>query len=95
MKKAELINLVAEFLEGTKIQATHTVELIFDTIGKKMAEGESVDISGFGKFSGILAKERMARNPKTGETVKVAAHLKPKFKPSKPLKDLVLGGKAK
>ena len=93
MKKAELVSIMAEMHNLTKTQASQIVESIFDTIAKKMAEGESVDISGFGKFQGVMTKERMARNPKTGESVKVKAHLKPKFKTAKPLKDLLLGNK--
>ena len=82
--------MIAEMLGSTKVQATAVVEGIFDTIAGEMAIGGQVDVSGFGKFLGVQTKERMARNPKTGESVKVPAHLKPKFRAAKPLKDLLL-----
>lgn len=93
MKKADLIKLVHEMLGGTKVQATQVFEAIFDAMGAEMAKGGTVDVSGFGKFVGKDRPARTARNPKTGETVKVPKTRVPKFRASKPLKELVEAGK--
>ena len=56
-----------------------------------MAQGNDVDIAGFGKFSGNMRAARTARNPRTGEAVAVPAMRVPKFKAGKALKDKVRG----
>jgi len=62
---------------------------MFDAIVNTMKKGEEVSIAGFGIFSVKQRAARMARNPKTGEQVKVAAKRVPKFRPAKGLKDTV------
>ncbi len=91
MKKQDLINIVVEITGGTKVQAEQIVKAIFDAITKEMAKGGTVDIAGFGKFEGVMRDARTARNPQTGETVKVPAKRVPKFKAGKALKDAVAG----
>lgn len=91
MKKQDLINMVADMTGGTKTQADDIVNGIFDAIAAEMAKGGSVDVAGFGKFEGKMRNEREARNPRTGETVKVPAQRVPKFKAGKKLKDTVKG----
>src|SRR5262245_48245483 len=71
-------------------QLTSLVELITETV----ARGEDVAISGFAKFRRIDRPARMARNPATGETVKVAAKRVARITPLKNFKDAVLSGKA-
>lgn len=93
LKKAELVKLVQEMTQGTKVQALEIFEGIFDAIAKEMAKGGTVDVSGFGKFVGKDRPARTARNPKTGETVKVPKTRVPKFRASKPLKERVESGK--
>jgi nucleoid DNA-binding protein len=89
MKKADLAQLVQDELQGTRAQAERIVQMMFDAMADAMAKGNDVDIAGFGKFTGKLQAAREARNPRTGEMVKVAAKRVPKFKAGKGLKDKV------
>ncbi len=89
MNKQALVELVQGKLGGTKVQAEEVVDAIFDSIVSTMKKGGEVSIAGFGIFSVKGRAARTARNPKTGETVKVAAKKVPKFRPAKALKDAV------
>lgn len=89
MKKADLAQKVQDELQGTRAQAERVVQMIFDAIAGELAKGGVADIAGFGKFEAKKRAAREARNPRTGETVKVAATMVPKFKASKTLKDAV------
>lgn len=89
MNKQSLVELVQGKLGGTKVQAEEVVDTIFDSITGAMKKGGEVSIAGFGIFSVKGRAARMARNPKTGEQVKVAAKKVPKFRPAKALKDAV------
>lgn len=81
--------MVHEKIGGTKVQAEEVVQSIFDTITNTLKKGDEVSIAGFGIFSVTKKAARMARNPKTGEQVPVAAKNAPKFKAGKALKDTV------
>ncbi len=89
MNKQALIDWAQEKLGGTKAQAEEIVDGLFSAITDTLKKGEEVSIAGFGIFSAKLRPARMARNPKTGEQVKVAAKKVAKFRPSKALKDAV------
>lgn len=91
MKKQDLANMVHEMVGGTKTQSEAVIKGIFDAIANEMAKGGTVDIAGFGKFEGVNRDARTARNPRSGEMVKVAAKRVPKFKAGKALKDTVSG----
>lgn len=91
MKKADLAQMVQDELQGTRAQAERVVQMMFDAIAGELAKGGSVDVAGFGKFEARARAAREARNPRTGETVQVAATTVPKFKASKTLKDTVAG----
>lgn len=80
MNKADFIAVVAEKGDITKKAAGEAVNLVLDTIVDTLKKGEEVAITGFGKFSVVDVPEKEARNPKTGDTVIVAAHKAPKFK---------------
>jgi len=88
MNKQSLVEWVQAKLGGTKVQAEEIVDGLFDAIVNGMKKGD-VSIAGFGIFSVKGRAARMARNPKTGEQVKVAAKKVPKFRPAKALKDAV------
>jgi DNA-binding protein HU-beta len=81
VNRSELIDEVAARLEVNRKHAEEAVEAVMDTIKKKVAGGERVAISGFGIFDSIQRKARTARNPLTGDTIKVKAKSVPKFKP--------------
>lgn len=89
MNKQALAELVHGKIGGTKVQAEEVVESIIEEITKTLKKGGEVSIAGLGIFSVKPRAARMARNPKTGEAVKVAATRVPKFRPAKALKDAV------
>lgn len=89
MNKQGLVELVQGKLGGTKVQAEEVVDSIFDAIVANLKKGNDVSIAGFGIFAVKARAARMARNPKTGEQVKVAATKVPKFRAAKALKDSV------
>ena len=87
MTKADLIEAVAAKMDLHKATAERTVNLIFDDITSALKGEEKVNISGFGTFTVSNRKARQGRNPKTGETIEIAASRSAKFKPGKGLKD--------
>lgn len=89
MNKQALVEWVHVKLGGTKVQAEEVVNGMFDAIVSTLAKGGEVSIAGLGIFSVKARAARMARNPKTGEAVKVAATKVPKFRAAKALKDAV------
>ena len=89
MNKDALIKEVASRLEVTQKEATPFVDEVFAVIIDTLAEGESVDLYGFGKFSVADRAARVAKNPQTGEDVPVPAKKVVKFKPLKGLKESV------
>jgi len=89
MNKQALADWVHGKIGGTKVQAEEVVDGLFDAIAQTMKRGGEVSVAGFGIFSVKGRAARMARNPKTGEQVKVAAKKVPKFRPAKALKDMV------
>lgn len=89
MNKAALVDKVHAALGTTKVQAESLVDLIFDSITDSLKKSTEVSIAGFGIFSAKQRAARSARNPRTGEMVKVAAMKVPKFRAAKALKDAV------
>ncbi|MDQ6996861.1 MAG: HU family DNA-binding protein [Mariprofundus sp.] len=89
MNKAELVAHVAEAGGLSKTAAGDAVEAVLGGITSTLAAGDSVSLVGFGTFSIADRAARTARNPRTGETINVAASKAPKFKPGKALKDAV------
>lgn len=93
MSKGDLIESVAKTTELSKAKATLAVNAVFDTISASLKKGKSVSLVGFGSFSVVKRKARNARNPQTGETIKIKATKAPKFKAGKNLKETVAGKK--
>ena len=89
MNKASLVEAVQGVLNGTKVQAEQAVDKLIDTIVSSLKKGEEVSIAGLGIFSVKQRAARDARNPRTGETIKVAAMKVPKFRAAKALKEAV------
>lgn len=89
MNKNELIAVVAENAELSKKDATKAVSATLDAIAKAMAEGDKVQLIGFGTFETRTRSAKTAKNPRTGETVNVPACKAPAFKAGKALKELV------
>jgi len=89
MNKAGLVEWVHNKLGGTKVQAEEVVDGMINAIIGTLKQGSEVSIAGLGIFSVKDRAARMARNPKTGEQVKVAATKVPKFRAAKAFKDAV------
>ena len=91
MNKAQFIAALAPHFNGSKREAAHAVDIVFDTITRNMSAGNDVMINDFGKFKKVDRKARMGRNPFTGETIKIKASKKARFLPAKALKEIVAG----
>jgi len=91
MNKAQFIAALAPHFNGSKKDAAHAVDVVFDTIVRNMSAGNDVIINDFGKFKKVDRKARMGRNPFTGETIKIKASKKARFLPAKALKEIVAG----
>ena len=89
MNKNELVAEVAAKTGLTKKDAEKAVKALVDTITEELIKGEKVQVVGFGTFEVSERAEREGRNPKSGETVTIAASKSPKFKAGKALKDAV------
>jgi DNA-binding protein HU-beta len=82
---------LAPHFNGSKKEAAHAVDIVFDTITRNMSAGNDVMINDFGKFKKVDRKARMGRNPFTGETIKIKASKKARFLPAKALKEVIAG----
>jgi DNA-binding protein HU-beta len=91
MNKAQFIAALAPHFNGSKKDAAHAVDIVFDTIVRNMSAGNDVMINDFGKFKKVDRKARMGRNPFTGETIKIKASKKARFLPAKALKEIIAG----
>lgn len=89
MNKAELTEAVATQAGLSKADAGNAVDAVFDTVSGCLASGDSVSLIGFGTFSVSDRAARTGRNPRTGETIQIAASRAAKFKAGKGLKDAV------
>ena len=89
MNKAELVDAVAGAANLSKADAGRAVDAIVDGITSALKRGEQVSVVGFGTFSVKHRAARSGRNPRTGETIQIAASNVPGFKAGKGLKDAV------
>ena len=87
MNKTELIAAVAEQSGLSKKDAEKAVKAFTDAVAEELAKGGKVQLVGFGNFEVSERPAREGRNPRTGETMTIAASKTPKFKPGKALKD--------
>ncbi|ABR30296.1 integration host factor [Thermosipho melanesiensis] len=90
MSKKELVNMVAEKMpELKKKDIKAVIDAVFEAISDALANGERVQLIGFGTFEVRKAEERTGVNPRTREKIKIPARKVPKFKPGKELKEKV------
>ena len=87
MNKAELISAVAMKADVSKKDAEAVLTAALDTITEALAEGEKVQLVGFGSFELKKRAARLGRNPKTKEAIEIPASVVPTFKAGKVLKD--------
>lgn len=90
MTKAEIIDSVYEKVGGfSKKESAEVVEAVFETMKGTLADGDKVKISGFGNFVVREKKQRIGRNPQTGEPIPISARRVLTFKPSQVLKNIL------
>lgn len=89
MNKSELVDAIAKDTGLTKKDSEAALKSVVETISKELAKGHEVSLIGFGTFAVGKRAARTGHNPKTGESIKIAASKCPKFKPGKALKDKV------
>ena len=91
MNRTELIDAMAKKMgdSATKKEAEAALKAFVDVVTEELAKKEKIQLVGFGTFETSVKPERQGRNPRTGETMKIAESVVPKFKPGKALKDAV------
>jgi len=91
MTKADLVEVVCEAIGPgvTKKDCAAVVDAFLNAIKQAVSDGENIEIRGFGTFKVRQRRTRMARNPRTGDPVKVPARAVPVFKPSRLFKEEV------
>ena len=89
MNKTELIAAAAESTGLTKKDTEKVLNAALESIAAALAQGDKVQISGFGSFEVKEREARVGRNPQTGEAMEIAASRIPDFKAGKALKDRV------
>ncbi len=89
MNKGDLVNKIAEDANLTKAQATEALNSVLNAVSDTLKDGNKVTLIGFGTFSISARAARAGRNPKTGESITIAAKNIVKFKAGKELSDSV------
>ncbi|HHT70304.1 MAG: HU family DNA-binding protein [bacterium] len=89
MNKTELVSAVAEKTGLTKKDADKAVNALFEVVTETLADGERVQVVGFGTFEVRDRAARKGRNPQTGEVIDIAAAKLPAFKAGKALRQAV------
>ncbi|HUR34278.1 MAG TPA: HU family DNA-binding protein [Vicinamibacterales bacterium] len=89
MNKAEIVDKIASDTGLTKVAASAAVESMLDSITRSLKKGNSVSFVGFGTFKTSSRKARTARNPQTGEAIKIPKRRVARFTAGKGLKAAV------
>ncbi len=89
MNKAKLIDAVASAANLSRADAGRAVDAVVASVTSALSDGEQVSVVGFGTFSVKHRAARSGRNPRTGETIQIAASNVPGFKAGKALRDAV------
>jgi nucleoid DNA-binding protein len=82
MTKADIVDEIAKATGLTKIETKAVVDGVFASVINAIANGNRIELRGFGVFKHKSRKPRMARNPKTGDLVPLDERYVPVFKPS-------------
>lgn len=86
MNKSQLVNAVAEDVNLSKVDVKKVVDSLFAKMEKALDEGDKVVLSGFGVFLVANTAERQGRNPRTGESVRIAARRSVRFRSNMEIK---------
>ncbi len=89
--KADIVEKVYDKIGFSKKEASELVEMVFNSLKETLQKGEKVKISGFGNFLVRGKKERVGRNPQTGDQIKISARRVLTFRPSQVLKAMLNG----
>jgi DNA-binding protein HU-beta len=92
VNKAQLVEAIADKMGGRQ-QAADAVDAVLDAIVRAVVGGDRVSVTGFGSFEKVERPARYARNPQTGERVRVRKTSVPRFRAGQGFKDLVSGTK--
>ncbi len=94
MTKSELIERLAERMHAQlpEKDVELAVKTILDCMAQSLANGERIEVRGFGSFSLHYRPPRVGRNPKTGEAVSLSGKYVPHFKAGKELRERVNAG---
>lgn len=89
MNKQELVSKIADSSKCSKTEAGNMLDNLLDIITKQLKKGQEVRLTGFGTFKTSKRKATTGRNPRTGQSIKIAAKTQPKFTAGKGLRDSV------
>ena len=89
MNRVEIIAAMAEKAELSKKDAEKALKAFTEVVAEELAKGEKIQLVGFGTFEVSERAAREGRNPRSGETMTIAASKAPKFKAGKALKDAI------
>ena len=92
MTKADIVDQISERTGLTKKDVAETVDCFLNAVAKALSDGHHIEIRGFGTFRVKDRKSRIARNPRTGEAITIAAKRDASFKPSKELTEKLGSG---
>lgn len=92
MIRSELVQKLAALNPGLTLQEVdRIVDIVFDSIGSRLADGGRVELRGFGAFTTRARQGRTGRNPRTGAAVVVPSKRVPHFKPGKEMRNRLNG----
>ena len=89
MNKAQLIEVVAQAANVTKVDAENVLNATLDSIKAAVKKGDDVTLIGFGTFTKTRRQARAGRNPQTGKEMKIPAMTVPKFRPGREFKEAI------
>ena len=89
MTKADIVDIVSHATGLTKVDTEAVIDGFIATISNSLQHGKRIEFRGFGSFSLKVRKPKKARNPGTGEEIRLPERIVPVFKPSKILKDSI------
>jgi|SaaInl7_100m_RNA_FD_contig_31_205212_length_1715_multi_6_in_0_out_0_2 DNA-binding protein HU-beta len=92
MTKADIVARIAQTTGMTKADTSEVLDALLESISAAMGRGEKIEMRGFGIFKVENRKARVARNPKTGQEIRIPPRSVPVFKPSDHLKERVQEG---
>lgn len=91
IRKDDIARLVADRANLELKTTQKVIDLFLETVGNQLTAGNKIALFGFGNFEPVQKAARTGVNPKTKESIKIAAHKSAKFKPSKVLKESLNG----